>query len=342
MRQRRRAIRGQFGLSAATERAGRQAAERSRQRLIRWGVALAVLTVAALLVGGYYWNSVRLPNRPIAEVGGEVVTLGDLPPYARIMVAQAAAAGGAFVEPEQVAQVVVGNALLRQVAPAQLAVTVSPDDVSRELIVRFDPEAFLPGDDEQSSPPTALAEAGRERYEAFLESVRVSDAEYRDYVEGELYRRGVEAAINALTQDEQEAVLLDWIIAETSREAQEARDRLDAGEEFAAVAADLHTPTALAEVDGRVGWTPRGAFPELDEAMFAAQPGDIVGPLLGTQLGSVVLRVVDGPALNIVEPGVKAFQVRNATENWFRQQWSQNVFDYELTEDAAEWLVDNL
>ena len=316
--------------------------ERSRQRLIRWGVLLVVLTVVALLIGGYYWNSVRLPNRAIAEVGGEVVTLGDLPPYARIMVAQAAATGGAFVEPEQVAQVAVGNALLRQVAPSQLGVTLTPDDVSREIVVRFDPESILAGDDDRTAAPTELSDAGRERYDAFLDSVRVSDAEYRDYVEGELYRRGAESAVDALTSDEQEAVLLDWIIAETSREAQEARERLDAGEEFAAVAADLHTPTALGEVDGRVGWTPRGAFPDLDEAMFGAQAGDIVGPLLGTQIGSVVLRIADGPSVNTVDPDVKTFQVRNATESWFRQQWSQNVFDYELTEDMAEWLVDNL
>ena len=341
MRQRRRAIRGRFGPLAASERAGRQEAERSRQRLLRWGIALAVLAVAAILIGGYYWNSVRLPNRAVAEVGGEVVTLGDLPSYARIMVAQAAVTGGAFVEPEQVAQVAVGNALLRQVTPGQLAVTVSPDDVSREIVARFDPEAIL-SNDEQAAAPTALGEAGRERYETFLEGLRVSDADYRAYVEGELYRRGAESAINALTADEQEAVLLDWIIAETSREAQEARDRLDAGEEFAAVAADLHTPTTLGEVDGRVGWTPRGAFPDLDEAMFAAQPGDIVGPLLGTQIGSVVLRIADGPAVNAVNPTAKAYQARNATENWFRQQWTQHVFDYDLSGDAAQWLVDNL
>ena len=340
MRQRRRAIRGQFGPTAATERASRQEIERSRQRLIRWGVMLAVAAVAALLIGGYYWNSVRLPNRAIAEVGEEVVRLGDLPPYARIMAAQAAATGGAFVEPEQVAQFAVGNALLRQVAPGQLAVTVSPDDVSREIVIRFDPEAVANAGG--GAVPTELGQEAQETYDGFLESLRASDEEYRAYVEGELYRRGAEEAVNGLTADTQEAVLLDWIIAETSREAQEARDRLDAGEEFAAVAADLHTQTALGEEDGRVGWVPRNAFPEFDEAMFGAAPGDILGPLLGSQLGSVVLRVVEGPALNVVEPGVKAFQVRNITENWFRQQWSQNVFDYELSEDEVQWLIDNV
>ncbi|MDE2765271.1 MAG: peptidylprolyl isomerase [Chloroflexota bacterium] len=340
MRQRRRALRGQFGPTAATDRASRQQIERSRQRLIRWGVLLAVLAVAALLIGGYYWNSVRLPNRVIAEVGGEVVRLGDLPPSARIMAAQAAAVGGAFVQPEQVAQVVVGTALLRQVAPGQLAVTVTPDDVSREMVLRFDPGAVASAGG--GAVPTELGQEAQELYDGFLESVRVSDAEYRAYVEGELYRRGVTAALDALTADEQEAVLLDWIITATSREAQETRERLDAGEEFAAVAADLHTPTAFEDTDGRVGWVPRGAFPEFDETMFGAAPGDILGPLLGTQIGSVVLRVADGPAVNPIEPGVKAFQVRNATDNWFRQQWSQHVFDYEVSEDSAQWLADNL
>ena len=340
MRQRRRALRGQFGPPPATERAGRQQTERSRQRLLRLAGVLVVLTVAALLIGGYYWNSVRLPNRAVAEVGGEVIALGDLPPYARIMVAQAALTGGAIVEPEQVAQVAIGNVLLRQTAPAQLAVTVTPDDVSREIVIRFDPGAIAAAGGEQV--PTELREEGQDRYRVFLEGVRVSDEEYRAYVEGELYRRGIGAVFDALTADEQEAVLLDWIIARTSRQAQEARDRLDAGEEFAAVAADLHTLSTLGEVDGRVGWTPRGAFPDFDEAVFAAQPGDIVGPLLGTQLGSVVLRVAEGPAVNAVDPGVKVYQVLNITENWFRDQWSQLVFDYHLSDDSAQWLVDNV
>ena len=83
--------------------------------------------------------------------------------------------------------------------------------------------------------------------------------------------------------------------------------------------------------------------PTLDAPMGEEGLVDLtIGPLLGTQIGSVVLRVVDGPAVNIVDPGVKTYQVRNTTDNWFREQWAQHVFGYELSQDAAEWLIDNL
>ncbi len=59
-----------------------------------------------------------------------------------------------------------------------------------------------------------------------------------------------------------------------------ARQRLEAGEEFAAVAAELSDDPGSKERGGDLGFFGRGRMvPEFEEAAFAGEPGELVGPV---------------------------------------------------------------
>lgn len=70
------------------------------------------------------------------------------------------------------------------------------------------------------------------------------------------------------------------ILTETEEDAQGVLQRLQDGEDFAAVAAEVSTDPSAAANDGDIGWQERGALvDEYFDAAFAAEPGQIIGPV---------------------------------------------------------------
>lgn len=81
--------------------------------------------------------------------------------------------------------------------------------------------------------------------------------------------------------------------AEAESAAQDARDRVEGGEDFATVATDV-SDDFTASLGGDLGWFEDGdaAYGEYFDALTEAEPGDIVGPV-ETERGSAVLQLVD-------------------------------------------------
>lgn len=102
------------------------------------------------------------------------------------------------------------------------------------------------------------------------------------------------------TQDEQvhaRHILLqvnaDRTDEQAEQEMQEIRQRLTAGEEFAALALELSDDPGSKSNGGDLGFFSRGQMiPEFETAAFDAQPGDLVGPVK-TSLGHHLIEVVE-------------------------------------------------
>lgn len=70
------------------------------------------------------------------------------------------------------------------------------------------------------------------------------------------------------------------ILVATEDEARAVLDRLDAGEDFAAVARDVSLDPGSADAGGDLGCHPEGTFvPEFEAAAYLADNGDVVGPV---------------------------------------------------------------
>lgn len=87
------------------------------------------------------------------------------------------------------------------------------------------------------------------------------------------------------------------ILAATEEEAQQVVDRIEAGEDFAAVAQEVSTDPGSAPQGGALGPLQVGAFvPEFEEAALALEPGEVSAPV-ETQFGWHVITTEAGQEL---------------------------------------------
>lgn len=98
------------------------------------------------------------------------------------------------------------------------------------------------------------------------------------------------------------------ILVEEEQQAQDAIERIEGGEDFADVAADLSTDPGSAEQGGDLGQVARGTTVEpFEEAAFSAEVGELVGPV-ETEFGYHVLEVTEvvaGPELEEVAEDIR-------------------------------------
>ncbi|HVL98326.1 MAG TPA: peptidylprolyl isomerase [Egibacteraceae bacterium] len=113
------------------------------------------------------------------------------------------------------------------------------------------------------------------------------------------------------------------ILVETEEQAQQVLARLEAGEDFGALAQELSTDPSAAQNAGDLGQFGRGDMvPEFADAVFSAEEGQIVGPVQ-TQFGFHVIEVTEidpGPPLEDVEEEIVA-QLLEGERGQLLQEW---------------------
>jgi len=134
------------------------------------------------------------------------------------------------------------------------------------------------------TPTVYTEEAFKQNYNdamaSYKQSLNISETQFRDIVRAEILRSKVsEEIVQDLPKDE-EQVLASHILVETEEEAQVVITRLEAGEDFTAVAIEVSTDTSSGANGGDLGWFGRGQMvPEFEEAAFNLEIGEISDPI---------------------------------------------------------------
>jgi len=166
------------------------------------------------------------------------------------------------------------------------ATTGNDDDVFAQLLAEAgfrDEDQLEAGfrDEDQLRTLISESELVQLAYEAIEAGVVVSEAEVRVSYQGTRERYVVPAEVCA-----------KHILVPELEDAEAVIERLEAGEDFGEVAAEVSTDTGSATRGGELGCLPQGAtVPAFDEAAFAAAIGELTGPVQ-TQFGYHLL-VVD-------------------------------------------------
>lgn len=148
-------------------------------------------------------------------------------------------------------------------------------------------------------------EASREQYETqkadfisgAVEATGLSAERFeellRDRLKMALQARGLIDSLDLPVDETQDAAHAAHILVATEEEANDVLDRLDAGEDFGALAQELSLDTGSAVNGGDLDWFPQGVMVgPFNDAVFAMEPGQISDPVQ-TQFGYHIIQVIE-------------------------------------------------
>jgi parvulin-like peptidyl-prolyl isomerase len=193
--------------------------------------------------------------------------------------------------------------------PTQLAfVTITPTaspfptptaDLSATPTATLEPTATNTAGPSPTAQPTATAytQAGfeqqlKETRDNFSTQTGLTEEEFRALFVNTLLREKLQDEITADTTPSQEQVWAQHILVATEDEANAVLDRLNAGEDWNTLAAELSTDTSNKDNGGDLGWFGHGAMvTEFEDAAFALKVGAISEPVK-TSFGYHIIRVL--------------------------------------------------
>ena len=282
--------------------------ESLRARTNRTVVAL-VLT-AALVAGGAVTLLAQSQDDVVAWVNGEPITRDEL--YEEMV---------RYVGTQVLDEMILIK-LVRQQA-AQRGVEVSEDDVAAQL--------------------AAIEEdvGGPEQLKSVLQMYNMTYDDLKQQVNLNLLLRALVAPEIEVTEDEirsyfdenrerlgqPEQVRARHILVETEEQAKELKERLEAGEDFAALAKEHSIDRGSAARGGDLGWFGRGVMVEpFEKAAYSLKPGEISDPVQ-TDFGYHLILVEERRE---AREAVLDEETRSAIEEQLREE--------KLSQRIPEWL----
>jgi len=236
-----------------------------RQVLVIAGFVLFLVGIGGIIGFGlfqdWYEEHVQRPHSKALEVGETTFDLDYFARRLKLMVAEF----GLQQQPEQagvlvnvLANTLGGEELLRQRAPVDLGVSITPEEMELAIGDRLgltvsDPEAFA----------AAL--------EQELKRSDLSDEEYRQMIEADILTTRVQEVFSLSVPETIEQVRMRQILVGTEDEALSVLERLDAGEDFGELAGELSLDNATKEEGGERGWVDSASEEEGREREWLAR-----------------------------------------------------------------------
>lgn len=139
----------------------------------------------------------------------------------------------------------------------------------------------------------ALAESD-DQWNQWLNDNMYSEDEFRQSLRAALIASRIRDMVTGQLTDAIIQVHARHILVETEAEAQQVLQRLQNGEDFAVISAEVSKDVTTRDQGGDLGWFMDGELlqPGLSQAAFSLEPGQIAGPLV-TSLGYHVIQTLE-------------------------------------------------
>jgi parvulin-like peptidyl-prolyl isomerase len=255
--------------------------EQGKQRAFVVAGSIAILLILAIPAYGYWSNFVAPPRSVVLQVDDTKYTLGFITNYLKGLQALGNPVD-VSVEPFRLMQQLQQDALIISGANRE-GITLDPsvlDQEVRDRIIGSSPElADVPADQ--------LDREFNEAYRQFLDTSNLTEEQHRGFVEASLLRDELREVLGADIPTTAKQANISWIVIDSRQEegeeaiiaAQvsvlEVSERLQRGEDFAALAEAFSDDRATAVNGGEYGWVPEDAFGILDETIFSLEPGGV-------------------------------------------------------------------
>ena len=195
-------------------------------------------------------------------------------------------------------------------------------------------EENLAGEETQTLEPTAVftqtpqptptiytEDIFLSKYQSYLgdlEAINVKESSLRKYLYTYLVVQKVRDEVIKDIPREQEQVWARHILVKTLPEALIVLDRLDKGEDWAAIAAEVSLDTSNKDIGGDLGWFPRGRMVEpFENAAFSLEPGEISQPI-ESQFGFHIIQVIGKETFPLNDVDFESLQ-ETYYQKWFKE-----------------------
>ena len=228
--------------------------------------------------------------------------------------------------------------------------------IQEEIVLRFAGEFDITASEEEivqeiASQPFAVGiDPDDETFDVIfqqeLDRSGLSELEFRDMIEASVLQTKLLAMFEAELSSSAESVRYRQILVSTDETAQEIRDQIEAGEDFAALAAENSLDVGTKDRGGEVGWLPRGVLDaSTEELVFALEPKEIT--TIPLPQGVVVIEMQEKAEDREVEEDQRTSLANRAFDSWVQEK-SQSL-DIVISvvpgadgydQKKAQWAVD--
>ncbi len=224
-------------------------------------------------------------------------------------------------------------------------ITVTPQEVQTSIDEAFgyDPNPPEPTPTAEATEPITgtpvptptrmTVEQFHSAYQSQVDFMRedfgITEEEFRSLFEMDLLRSKLQAVLAERVPTTAEQVHARHILVATEEEAEQVLERLNAGEDFAALAQELSTDESNKEEGGDLGWFARGVMvPEFEEVAFSLEPGEISDPVQ-TEFGYHIIQVLEKDPNHPLDEATLNSLKETALEDWLAtQRYSDRVKRY--------------
>ena len=278
-------------------------------------VAVAMLIVVALGIVGYaflsdYVEKQRRPGSTAIQVEDTHFRLDYFSKRLKMYVGQFGGQGAQAAQPSltvpAVANLLIQQGVVRRFA-GERNVTASEEEVTSAIAARLSVKVDDPNFDLALQQEVARSELSEDEYREMIEATVLADKLTKDF-EKDVPKTA-------------ESVHYQQILVSEDAKAQEIRGRIDAGEEFAALAAANSLDTATKDSGGDVPWIPRGILDaSMEELVFALKPKELT--TIPVAQGVYVIQMVEKDDKHEVGADQKVGLAASAFQDWVEEKKS--------------------
>ena len=160
-----------------------------------------------------------------------------------------------------------------------------------------------------------------------------------------VYKEGGYWLIEVVERDADKSSHVRGILLGSLKEVDEIKERLVAGEDFAAVAGEASQHLESRDYGGDLGWVQKGYGNEvINSVAFELEPGVLSEPVrddtVGTTGGYWVVQVLDKEADRELDEEVRGILMKEAFADWIEEQSETSVIEEYLSEEQKSWAVE--
>ena len=344
----RRQARGRRARQEEARAESSRSTREKRHEKLAWGIGSGLLVlVIGIVVFGFYQEFYRPPRVWAGSVRDQEFKMGDLVERIRVLQGLSGQVDLSTV-PFEYLRDLLNAEVLRQAAP-NLGFRLTDEDIDGVIKSQFYPSV----PEGQESDPGQLDQEFQNNYQIFLARTGLADADFRVIVQEQIALQQLGLMLGRTIPETTEQVEVEWIRTEIEGRidvgavrARLGTEKTGGGEDFIKVAGEVGVPAGFADRTGYVGWVPKGAFPELDGALFGDEErdipplevGEISGPIF-TQNGIYIVRLLTGPTdrdfsnqmrnklnVELVTKWQTDEQIRGANAGWLRMNFNSKWY----------------